>query len=317
MQKGNLNKVFTVVLCVWALVAVAAGQGDANAPGDLGDYFEPYWSSVVLESRLYNPVEEPDRDPNTQITLAISGGVRILDESGLIGVQLVRNTNVVALDQDGAEIYRAADASPISRWYQRLEDAKRLIGGNQRADEFWLSLDIPMDAELGYPSALSRVEWSMDVLMADEFATVDVPFEPNETWIELIPGLEILVEQASVQEGSYQYRIEAIYDPNLVSYTTVGMWHFWAHEVPAPVMLVEMDMLNADGQSVRELSSPNSSGGSSTSGHTSEGVTHATSTGSASCSACGDVTTIRYTFALAPYERSVTLALENVPVPGF
>jgi hypothetical protein len=42
-----------------------------------------------------------------------------------------------------------------------------------------------------------------------------------------------------------------------------------------------------------------------------------TATGYGRCSACGDVTTIRYTFALAPYEQAARLALENVPVPNF
>jgi len=62
-----------------------------------------------------------------------------------------------------------------------------------------------------------------------------------------------------------------------------------------------------------------SSGGltSSTSTKDSDGLKIATSTGKGTCSVCGDVTTIRYTFALYPYEREARFVLEDIRVPSF
>ncbi len=311
MRSKRLVKVVPIILCM----GVLAGVLPAQEPPDAAEAFEPYWRSVTLQSQLYNPVEEPDRDPNARTTLQISGSVRILDYTGLIGVEMTQREAIV-WDQDGVEIYNSVDDPSLSRTYQSIEDARRLSAVIGRDDEFHFGVSFPVDRALGYPSALSRVEWSLDVLMADAFEVVDVPFEPNETPIELMPGLEILVQEATVGEGRYSYRIEASYDPNLVSYST-GFWHFFRDEVPPPAMLVKMDLLNAEGKSVWDVSSSGSSGSSSgTSAHLSDGLMVATSSGSGRCSACGDVTTIRYTFALAPSERQVPLALENIPVPG-
>ena len=313
MRSGKFNQVFAIVLCT----GVLAGALPAQEAPDMAEAFEPYWRSVTLQSQLYNPVEEPGRDPNAQATLQISGGVRILDDTGLIGVETTRRDAIV-WDQDGVEIYSTVAGPSLSRVYQSIEDATRLAAVLGRGNDFWFNLGVPLSREMGYPSALSRVEWSLGVLMADALEVVDVPFEPNETWIELVPGLEILVQEASVEEGRYSYRIQASYDPNLASYLIGGSWYFWGDEVPPPAMLIKMDMLNAAGKSVWDVSSSGSSGSSSGTGaRSSDGRMVATSSGSGQCSACGTVAMIRFTFALAPYERQATLTLENIPLPGF
>ena len=316
MQKGICQHLFVVVLCSCALATVVSAQGDVNAPWDPAEHFRPFWESVELEARLYNPAEKPDSDPNTQRRLSIQGAVEILDKAGLVGID-ERTRDLVVLDQDGTEIYSAVGDLPGSRWYRSVEDVRRLMGVHEWADEFRFSASVPMDPNRGYPTSLSRIEWSTGALIAETFAVVDVPFEPNETWIELVPGLEILVEEASVEEGKYAYKIQAIYDRDLISYSVGATWHFWREEVPPATLLLKMDMLNAAGQSVRDLSS---SGGfsSGTSGHgTDDGLMESTSTGHGSCSACGDVTTIRYTFALEPYELEARFVLEDIPVPSF
>ncbi|MHC4521653.1 MAG: hypothetical protein ACYTAS_23925 [Planctomycetota bacterium] len=315
MRRGICNHLLTIIVSVCGLGAVVSAQGDVNTPWDPAEHFEPYWESVELSARLNNPVERPDNDPNTQRRLSISSGVRILDRTGLVGVE-TRARDIVAVDQDGTEVYGAVVDLPGSRWYRSIERARGLVGPGQWADEFGFSLSIPMDPNRGYPVSLRRIEWTTGTLVADTFDVVDVPFEPNETWLEVAPGLEILVEEASVEEERYQYRIQAIYNRDVVSYTTGSSWHFWSDEVPPATILLKMEMLNAAGQPVHDVSS---SGGSSrrTTARESEGLMTATSTGSGSCSACGDVTTIRYTFALKPYEQEARFVLEDIPVPEF
>lgn len=311
MRSGRFKPLFAIVLCT----GVLAGALPAQETPDAAEAFAPYWRSVTLQSQLYNPVEEPNRDPNAETTLQISGGVRILDDTALVGIDRRANA-IVAFDQDGVEIYASAAEPPISRSYETIAEATRFGLLTERGNEISFGVSIPLDPESGYPSALSRVEWSMNVMMADELMTVDVPFEPNETWVELVPGLEILVDDAVAEEGRYSYHLQAIYDPNLASFSTSGRMHFWRDEVPPAVMMTAIDILNAEGEPVH---GPGTSGGFSAgaSERPLDGLRAVTATGSGRCSTCGDATTFRFTFALAPYEEEARLALEDIPVPAF
>ncbi len=314
MRSERFKPLFAIVLCAGVLAGVVPAQEEPNVPLDPANYFEPYWRSVTLRSEHLNPAEEPD--PNEQKAMTISGGVRILDDTGLIGID-DQEREIVVYDQDGVEIYTSVDQRPrMNHRYETITDATRLAAVMGRDNELRLALSIPIASDADYPSALSRVEWSMSVLMADEFMTVDVPFEPNEAWVELVPGLELLVEEASVEEGEYSYRLQAIYDPNLASFPTGGWWYFWNNETPPVAMMTAMDLLNAEGNPVYE---PGTSGSSGSSGHggVSDGVGTATTSGHGRCASCGDATTIRFTFALAPYEGEARLALENIPISEF
>lgn len=316
MRKGICHHLFVVVLCLCALSTEVWAQEDVNEPWDPAEHFRPFWESVELEAKLYNPIERPDRDPNTQRRLSIQGAVEMIDYDQLIGVN-DRVQDLVVLDQDNVELYNTVGAGIGSRSYRSIEEVKRWAGFRQRADEFWFSTSIPMDPNRGYPTSLSRMEWSANALVADVFEVVDVPFEPNETWIELVPGLEIMVEEASVEEGKYAYKIQAIYDRSLISFDSMGHWHFWRDEAPPATMLVKMDLLNAADKPVRTQGTSGGFSSGTTAHGTGDGLMEATTTGSGSCSACGDVTTIRYIFAIEPYELEARFVLEDIPVPSF
>lgn len=313
MRKGICNSLLAVVVSACVLTATASGQGD----WDPAKHLVPFWESVRLDSEIENPDRNPEADPKGLRQLAVQAGVELIDYENLIGIDRFERS-VVALDQDGQEIYRVDD--PLrSRFYQATEDALRLAAFSGRSDEFNLSVSIPLEANQGYPSSLSRLDWSMNALIAETSTTVDIPFEVSEDWVEVVPGLEVLVEVASATEGSYIYKIQAIYDPNLASYGTIGSWNFWPDQKLPAALMMDMEMLNAAGQSVRDLTSSGSFGfgGGTSSRLTEEGLREATSNGQGRCDACGDVATIRFTFALDAYEVEAHLALENVPVPGF
>lgn len=311
MRSGVCNNLFVVVLSVCVLTAVVSGQGD----WDPAEHLVPFWESVELQSQIDNPARDPEADPNGLRQLTVQGGLELIDYENLIGIDRMER-GVVALDQDGQEIYRTDNPFP-GRSYQATEDALRLAAFTGRANEFRLSVSMPLEANQGYPSSIGRLEWSLNALIAETSTTVDIPFEAGEDWVEVVPGLEVLVAVASATEGSYIYKIQAIYDPNLASYGTGGYWHFWSDEELPATLMVDMEMLNAAGEPVR---GPNTSGGfgGGTSTHsTEEGLMEATSNGHGRCDACGDVATIRFTFALDAYEVEAQLVLEDIPVPGF
>ena len=320
MRKRMSCQLLIVLGCVGAVISTSWAQEDVNAPWDAAQHFEPYWDQVYFSASLCNPVERPGRDPNTQRSLSVSGGVRQLDKTGLFGIEIDQR-DVVVLDQDGNEIYNSAERYPTPsflRTFQAADEVRHPVGAGQWSDDIRYSVRMPMDPEQGCPISLARMEWSMAALYADMFGVVEIPFEPNENWIELVDGLEILVETASAEEGKYSYLIQAIYDPSVIDYSTGGSWGWWVDDVLPAALVAKMEMLNAEGKPVRD---PNTPGGfainASSITRSSDGLKINTTRFTGSCESCGDVATIRYTFAFEPYLREARFVLGDIPVPIF
>jgi len=315
MRGGRFGKQFMVIICVGAAPAMLWAQEDANGPWDPAEQFEPYWESVKFTAQLTNRAEQSFTGPDTRRSLTVYGAVRQLDKTGLIGVDTSPRKKVV-LDQDGVEIYRAGRNPYSSRSYRGIDDFRNSVGRGRWNDDIQFYVNMPMDPNRDYPTSLSRVECTLAFLVADTFEVVEVPFAPNPTWVELTPGLEILVEEASVEEDEYSYRIRAIYDPELVAYSAENRWHLWANETLPPVLVAKMELLDIVGKPVDRVSlSGQFSGGTSRQGC--DDLMIATSTGSGSCGMCGYVKTIRFALAFDPCEQRVPFVLENVPIPSF
>jgi len=124
-----------------------------------------------------------------------------------------------------------------------------------------------------------------------------------------------VVEQATVEDAKYLYRIQIRYDNTDVDNLMGGSIHLWHDEALPPVVLLDMDVLNAEGKSIRGL------GGGSFTRSASYGGSNNQATGSesgcGSCDACGSAATFRYALAFDLYELEATLVLENIPVPHF
>jgi len=168
------------------------------------------------------------------------------------------------------------------------------------------------------------VEWSMNVLLSDAFETIDIPFAAMEGWIELTPGLEILVEHAAVEDGRYDYRMQARFDPNEIVYpdyrprTARGQkkGYSWPGQTPPKAIVVGIDVLDAEGNSVHYQGSAGGHTTIVTGTNDSGGQLLATRTEIGVCSACGEAAFIRHTIAHEPYEQTVRLAMEDVLMPG-
>jgi hypothetical protein len=333
MRSGVSFILIGVVLCACAAAAeqpaqfspgdiLIAANGDPNegvppAGSDPNKTWDPAahlatdWEyiSVSMTSQVYNPAVRPDATvQGPQWSMSLASIIDIVDSNGLIG-WAQNPSSVKAYDQNGQVIVNSTTDSPFVRWYQQprswsLPDS---FPSSMRLDR--VSLNLAVEPNVDYPDVLSKVEWAMNVLVADEIKAVDVPFQPGETWVELTPGLEILVEQATVEEGKYQYRIQVKYDNTKVDYLLSGSISLWRDEALPPAAVLKMEVLNAEGQSLQ--------GGSSGSYHGSNGLMTGTASGSGSCATCGTATTIRYTLAFDLYEQEATFVLTDVPVPEF
>ena len=312
MRKGICIHLCAVVFCLGLLATVASAQDDA----DPAARFRPFWESVKVAAAVYNADEVPDAEVGNERQLVVEGAVEILDEAGLIGIDRDLR-DLVVLGPDGAEVYVEEARSFDTRWYYPTEKVKRFVGFNERADEFVFSHTVPLEADQAYPASLSRVEWTRCILVADSTFTIDMPFEADETWVELVPGLEIMVEEATAEEGSYDYSIEFIYDPALTRYNSGGALFFRGDDVMPPNMMIDMALLNADGVSMPPEGESSSHNDRVKGSSNDEGMIVGTASGHGACDSCGTVATIRFTFAVDAAQQDVRLVLEDVPVPGF
>jgi len=100
-----------------------------------------------------------------------------------------------------------------------------------------------------------------------------------------------------------------------VDYLIGGSIHLWGDDALPTAALVKMDVLNAAGESIRDLGGGDFS--SSSSSVQSGGQWTYTESGNGTCSACGTAATIRYTLACNMYEREVRFVLQDIPMPSF
>lgn len=297
--------------------AIPPAGADPNKTWDPAAHLAADWESisVSMTSRLYNPAVRPSVEPEgPQWSMSLTSTLDIVDSNGLIGLGNAP-TSVLALDQDGAVVISSTSGSPLVRWYQQprprtmAEQTSSVFPMNR------VSLNLPIDPNATYPEMFSRVEWTMNVLVAREIKTVDIPFKVSETWAEVTPGMEVLVEQATVEEGKYQYRFKVKYDRTKVEYLMTRSVSLWRDQQPPAAAVLEIDVLNAEGKSIHDLGAGGFSEAGSYSGPNNQ-IT-GTLSGSGSCETCGEAATVRYTLAFDMYELEARFALENVPVPEF
>jgi hypothetical protein len=313
-----------IVICGEDLLAGDANEPappDANQPWDPAEHLTATWESVSVSmtSRLYNPAVRPEQQvKDSEWSLSLTGQIDVTDPNGLLGLSLI-TTSALALDEEGRVVSTApATGMPVRMYWQpRFIDVPSGPNGKRVSQLFpnHFSVSLPMAPDAKYPAQLSRVEWSMYVLVAEQFRTVDIPFEANEVWVEVTPGLEVLVEQAVVEENTYRYRLKVRYDKSQVDYLPSGSMSLWRDEAPPALAVVNMGLLNAEGKSVRGSGGGSFSDGGGYSGSNNQMT--GTASGSGTCDACGTAAIIRYTLAQNMYEREVRFALEDIPVPSF
>ncbi len=371
MWSRSMVKWIVAALCVCALAMEQPAQslsGDilvvaVGAPGDLSALASPAdptnvwvpaeniaatWESVTAMSKLSNPAI-PGAGTAPVRSLSLSARVDVVDVNGLLGFDYSAQGTLV-LDEKLRVVYSKAVPSKFCHFYWPLRYTKKMVAGQwvSGLQPYNVKVDMPIDPNRPYPGSLSRVEWSMYALVNTESKTVDVPFSLSADWLTLAPGVEIKVEQATAETGKYQYRLATRYSRSKVLWAPTGAAiSIWTSDPTPEAIVAKLDILDAQGKSLKDgASSSSSSGGASTGGSAtrrgSDGEAGAGDTGTvtdsgdlitAAADPSGDTmtgttsgmgtytgggtaTTFRFTLALKPRQQQLRFILESVPVPS-
>jgi hypothetical protein len=274
------------------------------------DSFVPAWKEVELSTRLSNPDEVSGAtELNSTQSLQISfnmykGDLRnIISDTGFLrasSAQAVDEQNN-AYTMEGRAPSLRIDTTPSPSFF-----------ADRPAN---LSLNFDMDPNVGYPTWFDQIDFTVEALFTRAIRTVKIPFEASDEWIEILPGYRVQVEEATVEDETYSYRLNTRSD-SPESRPTSSLFRLGRDEDISNAMPKYMDMgltfLNADGADVISISQ-----GSSRSSSGSGSDTEYVMSGKGSCSACGGVTTIQFEFAVDPYIAQMFYQLNNIPVPTF
>jgi len=273
------------------------------------------WESLTAMSKLFNPAQHTGAA--TERSLSLSVRVDVTDVNGLIGFDSVER-GILVLDEKPRVFYSKAPPERYCHFYWPLRYTKKIVAGQwvSELQPYNVTVDMPLDPNRPYPLVLSRVEWSMYALVNTESKTVDVPFVPAADWVTLAPGLEIKVEQATAEPGKYQYRLATRYSRSKVLFGATGAAvSIWTHEPTPEVIVTALDILDAQGKSVKEGSGGSGSSGGGSSGSGSGDLVTGTTSGMGTFSSGVVAATFRFTLSLKPQQQQLRFILENVPVP--
>ncbi len=295
---------------------------DAPEPWNPGTHLVTTWESIstVRTHRIYNPALRPPGEPEGPgWLLSLAGQIGIVDTDGLIGFSTTPEATL-ALDQGARLVFSALTDGQPDRRYQ----APRYLMKPVRPDEWsseieWIpevqpylfSVNVPVDPGMTYPQALGTLEWSMHALVADQFTTVDLPFQVGATQVEPVSGLEICVKQAVVENTRWVYGLRAGYGSSEVSHMLGGTLELSPGQTPPGVIVVDVEVLDAQGHPIRGVI-----GGFGVDTGEIDSPTTIFIYGTAYGPPCAGAATLRCTIAPNPYARHIRFLLENVPVPS-
>lgn len=340
MRSGMYLRQSIVVLCLLGIVAADEPAGttgqDPNETWVASEHLSADWRSMGLTTTCFNPEKPEYSSAAPGRSILFSGEVNVIDPNGLIGLS-THVTDVVVVDEAGNSIeVPGASVSPLS--YEPVSYSKTVwVPTGEIFVEilpFLFTIDVPMQYGAPFPQEFSKLEWSMSTLLSDAFQVIDIPFVATNAYLELIPGLEILIEKATTKTGSYSFTSEVKYNWRKITYPNVAGpssgplkasalrgssddgddAYSWSAENFPEIIVTSVDVLDTQGNSLWKTTAEGSmisSGSWTDSGD--ERTLRWTVQGS--CSSCGQAATIRYTIASAPYEQEVRLEMRNIAVP--
>ncbi len=266
------------------------------------DCFIPTWQKVTLATELSNPGIAGDIDGYESVrTMSINCNLYKTD---------IRNLISSTIFLYPAEAHAVDSRNNIYTYDNPLW--RIIVDTTQDTTDIptQINLTFPVYPSAGYPVWLNEVSWTINGLFAHAIRTVEVPFEASDEWIEIMPDLSILIEEAAVSEGRYSYRIRGKYDGE--DSRPRSQLHLRNGDAIPQYIDLGISLLDENGIDVRSY--PGSIGYS----HGTVGTDkNYTMSGSGTCNACGRVVTIQFQFAVDSYIDEMTFVLTDIPVPTF
>lgn len=305
---------------------------DAAEPWNPSEHLVATWESLstVRTHQIYNPALQPLREPEGPgWMLSLAGRIDVTDSNGVVGFSAIPAA-ALALDQEARLILSESIDCLQGHSYQPLRRLRRPTEDGESISEiqpYPFSVNLPVAPDTTWPPVLGTFEWSMHALVADDFTIIDIPFQAGPAWIELVPGLEILVEQAvaeTVQDpnhvsrltnGRYEYRLRARHGTGEVFCIFAQALDLQTGETPPRVIVVDADVLDAEGRSIRTLDGVSGRGGVGTAAAGAQATTLIR--GTATGPACDTAAVFRFQLALNAHARHIRFILENAPLPSF
>jgi hypothetical protein len=285
------------------------GQGlrsaaDPNQTWDQAAHLAEEWTSVTQTIRV-------DRSALTYRYVAAGCAFTILDPNGLLGFASSPVDGVLAVDEN-ARVFYSSHVQSGRSYRAPTYDKKRTADGQyvSEVQPYSFLVTIPLDSKRACPVMISRLEVSTYVLIAGVMKNVDLPFQASQQWVDVVPGLQVLVEKADVTGTRYEYSINVKHSPNQVDVLSLSSLYFQGN--PPEVVVAKIDILDAQGQSIPDHSSGIFLNRATYRGR---GLGDMTVTGSGDGNLCGGAATIRFVLALDAYEKEIRLVLQNIPVP--
>lgn len=229
--------------CIVVLQALVLAGGLLAAEDESGPYpevtknFKVRWSSVRYDKAVVveNPEIEETAGPNAE-TLTLFCRVEVSDPNLVLGIgqggvatrltgRRGRNAAVNAMPvAPSRQVYERLRYRPkfspppaVPKWREIIRKILRQqpasFGPPQMVRELQPS-QITVQLDMGLldqaDGELRSVNGSFYAVVAQSIEYVEVPFEPNNTWVRLTPDTEIRVAEATQAGTSFQYDIKVM-----------------------------------------------------------------------------------------------------------
>jgi len=264
---------------------------DLESGSKVADSLNVRWRSITYEKRLYNPAHTSNTQGQPKAdSLSLSCEVDMPEPELVLGTC---NDSVIGqiTDSQGGDVEIGnvpSRSTPMYRLNQRFNRGF-MPAGRPRGPEhstFKVELDAGLRKRISGEIVLKGHFYA---LIAESIDYVDLPFEPNDKWVSITPGVEVRVREARNDASMYKFDIEQRPEnaPNLI-FMRIGDF--------LPSRLV------VDRQIIVQRSAAGFVGGGG------GGIIGGTGSG------IGRAEKIRYTIAVNPAHQTIPFKLEQIPL---
>jgi hypothetical protein len=270
---------------------------------DASSSMQTYQSGQQNQENLTLSIQAAISDPN-RILGTIQEGVitQVTDGAG-------RDVNIVSAPPQPHQTYMAphyrqhfTQPPQVPKWQAFVQSVLRLPSQSAgfrpqlvtelQPCQISLHLDLALLKQSG--GEIRRVKGYFYALMPGSLESIDVPFEPNSTWVQLTPDTAIQVREATCTGGSYHYSVQSS-QPGGSRPLNLGA------SLPNR-FVVEQQLIGAEGKPVNRPMGGMFLGG------------HIGGNGSGSGS-FGQIKAFRFIIAVNPSHKKIPFELEHIPLP--